>query len=142
MGTFFTAILAFFGGVTGLWGFIGLLGVIVLAVILTSAFKGKNNSTLQTIEHLAGTAVQAVEKLANNGQFDNMTVDQRHAAKKAAALDIISNGLKAQGITPNPALMSFAGFAIEAVLNAFDKQQPAPAPAPASDTGTTTPTTN
>lgn len=116
---FLSGLLTGIGGVEGVVTFLVIVGVAVGAVVLGRLFK-TNPAVLARITSIAGTAVLAVEKLAANGEFDSLPIVQRHAAKKAKALEIIELGLRAEGIVPNSAMMALAGFAIEAVLRQFD----------------------
>ena len=111
------------GGVTGLILFGVLLVIVLGAVWIGQRFGGAENDILGRVTRLAGTAVMAVEKLSDNKEFEGLPPAQRSAAKKAKALEIIELGLRAEGISPNAAIMGLAGFAIEAVLKNLEAQR-------------------
>lgn len=126
MGDIFSAILTGLGGVTGIVIFLVLLAVIILAIYL----GGKVGATdmMPRITRLAGVAVLAVEKLADNGNWSHLPKGERSAAKKNKALEIIELGLTSEGIKPNPTLMMLAGFAIESVLKSMETPDPSSDP--------------
>lgn len=114
-----SSILTLFGGGAGLLSFAVLLAV-VLGALVFARFTGNKSGVTERVVNLASYAVMAVRKLSDNGEYEGLSEEERHAAKKQQALTIIEHGLKAEGITPNAALMSFAGFAIETVLKQLD----------------------
>lgn len=120
MGELFTTLFGAVGGLSGLLTFGALLLVIVIAVFISRFTGGTGSGVTDRIVSLASYAVMAVKKLSDNGQFDDMSEKERHAAKKEQALEIIREGLRAEGIKPNTALMSFAGYAIETTLKYID----------------------
>lgn len=121
---FFVSLLDAFGGVAGLTSFGLLLVVILVAVFFAGNRKGDGSGMTDRIIDLAGVAVMAVNKLRDNGQYDDLSDTARNLARKNDALQIIEEGLKAEGIKPNPTLMAFAGYAIEFVLKRFDTYEP------------------
>lgn len=107
------------GSLVGATLFLGVLGGVAGILLFTEKVSG--GKLLDTIMELAKTAILAVEKMADNGQFDDLTPEERHSAKKKMALKIIEDGLRAVGVKPTPILMSLAGMAIEALLKQIDK---------------------
>lgn len=101
--------------------FVGVVAAVVLALYLTR--KGTADKTFNLILDMAKTAVLAVEKMADNGQFEGMTPEERAQAKKEMALKFIEDSLKAVGIKPKPFLMVLAGMAIEAILKQLEKDR-------------------
>lgn len=119
------SVLGAFGGTDGLISF-ALLLTIVLGGATAAKFldKGKDGLTDRVVR-LASYAVLAVKKLSDNGEYDGMAQAEKNEARKQEALFIITDGLAAEGIKANPALMAFAGFAIEAALKQLQGNTPA-----------------
>lgn len=130
METILATILAAFGGTTGLIAFGLFLVLAVLAIIATAFMSRGNPGMTDRIVRIASYSVLAVKKLSDNGQYDGLSEDERHAAKKAAALSIIEDGLRAEGVKPNVTLMAFAGFAIETALSSMRSVEAQPTSTP------------
>lgn len=129
-----SSILAAVGGVSGLITFVVLLAVAWLSVTFARSLSGSNEPMTERIVSLAYYAIAAVRKISDNGEYEGLSDEERHAAKKEQALMIIEEGLRAQGVTPNQALMGFASFAIEAALDrSRDMRTPVEEPTLVSD---------
>ena len=96
---------------------IGVLVVAILAMFLGKLNLRKKMPSIDIILKYAHVAVNAVEKLADNGQYANLEPAERHARKKADAIQFIETALKNEfGIEPNVVLRYLIDMAIEAVL--------------------------
>lgn len=96
---------------------VGILVIVVLAIWAGKAGIRKKVPSIDIILKYAQVAVNAVEKLADNGQYANLTPEERHARKKADAVQFIETALKHEfGIEENVVLRYLIDMAIEAVL--------------------------
>lgn len=124
---FFNFILGALGlsGVGGVLMLVLVVAVVVLALYLAKRFTG--DVLFNTILQVVHSAVLAVEKFSDNGQFAGMTPEQKNAARKALAVQLVTDGLQALGIKTNAAMLSLISTLIEYVVKQLD---PIPAPTP------------
>lgn len=97
--------------------------VAVAALVLGRFTKGKED-LVEKITKYARLAVDAVEKLADNGKFDSLTPAERHSQKKREALEFVRTALKEDfGIEPNQVTMYLVDIIIEAVLKQLERTE-------------------
>jgi len=100
---------------------VGVVAVVIVALFVGKLNLRKNVPSLEVILKYAQIAIRAVEKLSDNGQYEGLTNEERHARKKADAIAFIENALKNDfGIEPNAVMRYLIDMAIEAALKQME----------------------
>jgi len=96
---------------------VGVVAVALLALLVGKLNLKKKMPSLDIILKYAQIAVTAIEKLSETGQYDGLEPAERHARKKADAMQFIESALRTEfNIEPNTVVRYLIDMAVEAAL--------------------------
>ena len=99
--------------------------VVVAAILGLAVGKFNLKSKIPAIDEIlkfAQVAVEAVEKLSDNGAYAGLSKEERHVRKKADAMRFVEEALSVQfGISMTPVLRYVIDMAIEATLKRLER---------------------
>ena len=102
---------------------VGVVAVVLVALVIGKFNVKKNVPSLEVILKYAQVAIRAVEKLSDNGQYAGLDPAERHARKKADAMQFIEEALRTEfNIKPNAVMRYLIDMAIEAALKQMEEK--------------------